>query len=581
MPWRNAVRRRTQVPCPSEKVRNSPRSDATWAGGGRARQAAKPGRVAVALLAALLLAALFPAPPSRAASDYPRRPKLVLILVIDQFRYDYLPRFRQAFGEGGFNRLLKGGASYADCRYDYATTETGPGHATLFTGAYGNLHGIISNTWYDRALHQPMYCVFDPTTQIVGEPAGATLPAGASPRNLLGSTIGDELRVASDFQSRVIAISLKDRSAVLPGGHTANAAYWYDPATGHFITSSYYMKSLPAWVEAFNAAGPTKAYCGKPWEALKETPGIGGKVLATAPAGNNAPCPNPGFRAWMMGTPFMNEVELNFAEAAIDHERLGQGPATDLLAISLSINDYIGHDFGPYSPQVADTTVRTDRYLAAFFANLDKKLGLANVWIALSADHGVAPSPHYIMEHHLGPGLIYTQSAADAAQQALTRAYGEANWIDFALGSWIYLNHAALASRGEDLAQAQTLAAEAAASIPGVRAVFTQTQFLTGSLPESPLARKAAHSFNSQRAGDLLLVSVPYAVPSETTTGTTHGSPWNYDAQVPLVLWGGPFRPGVYNSPCQPIDLQPTLAALLGLAQPSDAQGEPLTDSMR
>ncbi len=529
----------------------------------------------------LLALALFPVPPSEAASDYPRRPKLVVILVIDQFRYDYLVRFRQAFGEGGFNRLLKGGANFVDCRYDYATTETGPGHATLFTGAYPNLHGIISNTWYDRARHQPMYCVEDPTVHILGEPAGAATPRGVSPRSLLGSTLGDELRMASNFQSRVIAISLKDRSAVLPGGHTANAAYWYDPATGHFITSSYYMKSLPAWVEQFNAAEPTKAFCGKSWEALPETPGIDGKLLAPAPGGNNAPCPNPHFRAWMMGTPYMNEVELNFAEAAIENEGMGQGPATDLLAVSLSINDYIGHAFGPYSPEVADTTVRTDRYLAAFFTALDKRVGLTNVWIALSADHGVAPPPEYVMEHHLGMGLIYPQTVVDAVKQALTKAYGAASWIEFASGAWVYLNYAALASRGADIPQAQALAAEAAASVPGIQAAYTRAQLSSATLPDSPLGRKAAHCFNVQRAGDILVILSPFAVPSEAATRTTHGSPWNYDAEVPLLLWGDPFKPGIYTTPCQPIDLAPTLASLLGLTQPSGAQGSPLTESIK
>ncbi len=530
---------------------------------------------------ALLVLALFPVVPFAAASDYPRRPRLVLILVIDQFRYDYLARFRQAFGEGGFNRLLKGGANFVDCRYDYATTETGPGHATLLTGAYPNLHGIISNTWYDRAQHQPRNCVQDPAVHILGEPAGAVAPQGASPRSLLGSTLGDELRMASNFQSRVVAISLKDRSAILPGGHTANAAYWYDPATGHFITSSYYMQALPAWVEQFNAAEPTKAFCGKTWEALPETPGIGGKVLAPAPGGNNAPCPNPHFRAWMMETPYMNEVELNFAEAAIENEHLGEGPATDLLAVSLSINDYVGHAFGPYSPEVADTTVRTDRYLATFFTDLDKKVGLANVWIALSADHGVAPSPQYIMEHHLGVGLLYPQNVADAVKRALTAAYGAASWIEFASGAWIYLNHAALASRGADVPRAEAIAAEAAASVPGIQAAFTHAQFAASTLPNSPLGRMAAHSFNPMRAGDILVIASPFAVPSEKTTRTTHGSPWNYDAQVPLVLWGDPFKPGIYTTPCQPIDLAPTLAALLGLTKPSDAQGRPLTESTR
>ena len=573
------------MPCPSVKRPSPPRPDRARAGckrfGQAARAAGARARFVSGLFVVLLALALLPPSPSEAASDYPRRPKLVVILVIDQFRYDYLVRFRQAFGAGGFNRLLTGGANFVDCRYDYATTETGPGHATLFTGAYGNVHGIVSNTWYDRARHQPMYCVQDPTAHIVGEPAGAVAPMGVSPRNLLGSTIGDELRMASNFQSRVIAISLKDRAAVLPGGHTANAAYWYDPATGHFITSSYYMKSLPTWVEQFNAAEPTKAYCGKPWESLPETPDISGRVLAPAFGGDKAPCPNPKFRSWIMGTPFMNEVELNFAEAAIENEHLGQGPATDLLAVSLSINDYIGHAFGPYSPEVADTTVRTDRYLAALLADLDKKLGLANVWIALSADHGVAPSPQYIMEHHLGVGLLYPQTVVDAVKQALTKAYGEAHWIEFASGAWIYLNRAALASRGADIAHAEALSAEAAALVLGVQAVFTRTQFTTGTLPNSPLGRKAAHSFNSMRAGDILLVSTPFAVPSETITRTTHGSPWNYDAQVPLILWGGPFKPGTYATPCQPIDLEPTLAALLGLTQSSEAQGKPLTESIR
>ncbi len=574
--------RKVLVPRPSERRRDPTRPHEAPGG---SRDLIRPAqqtktRPSRGISFLLLLLALFPAPLSRAASDYPRRPKLIVILVIDQFRYDYLVRFRQAFGEGGFNRLSKGGANFVNCRYDYATTETGPGHASLFTGAYADMHGIISNIWYDRAHHQPEYCVQDPAVHIVGEPPGAVLPPGASPRNLLGSTIGDELRMASNFQSRVIAISLKDRSAVLTGGHTANAAYWYDPATGHFISSSYYLDSLPAWAEQFNAAEPAKAYCGKPWEALPETPEIGGKVLAPA-LQDNAPCPNPNFRAWMMETPFLNEIELKFAQAAIENEHLGQGPATDLLALSLSINDSIGHAFGPYSPQVADATVRTDRYLAAFLSDLDKRVGLANVWIALSADHGAAPSPQYIMEHRLGVGLIYPQTVYDAAKQALTKAYGSASWIDFAYGAWIYLNHAALASRGADIAHAEALVADAAVSVPGIRAAFTRAQFMAGTLPRDPLGRKAAHSFNALRSGDILLVLTPFAVPSETTTGTTHGSPWNYDAQVPLILWGTPFKSGTYASPCQPIDLEPTLATLLGLAQASDAQGNPLVESIK
>jgi predicted AlkP superfamily pyrophosphatase or phosphodiesterase len=534
-----------------------------------------------AVLAAILLWGAMPASHSQGTPEFHRRPKLVVIIVIDQFRYDYLERFRPEFVAGGFNRLLEGGANFINCRFDYATTETGPGHATLYTGAYGNMHGIIANTWYDRAAHKPVYCVTDPTTQIVGGPEGTPAAAGASPHNLLADTIGDELRAATDFQSRVIAISLKDRAAVLPGGHTANAAYWYDAQTGHFVTSTYYMHSLPAWVAQFNAAAPTKSFCGKAWEALPSTPEITEKVLAPASGGNNEPCPNPRFLAWMVHTPFMNQVELSFAEAAIDNEHLGHGPATDLLAVSLSVNDFIGHEFGPYSPQVADTTLRTDRCLAAFFEDLDKKVGLANVWIALSADHGVAPTPRYIMAHHLGIGLFRPRDVVAAAQQALSKAFGEDHWIESAEGSSLYLNLSALAAHRVGRAQAESVAAQAAAAVPGVRAAFTRTQLSSGALPDSPLARKVAHSFYPARSGDVFIVLAPYAVPSSSLDSTKHGSPWNYDAQVPMIFWGSAFKPGTYAVPCQTIDLAPSLAAVLGLTQPSDAQGKPLTIAIR
>ncbi len=316
------------------------------------------------------------------------RPKLILVLVIDQFRYDYLVRFRPQFVERGFNLLLSG-ANFVNCRYDYATTATCPGHASLFTGAYPNIHGIIGNDWYDSSRGRKVYCVEDPDTKLVG----GTVGPGFSPRNLVGSTIGDELRIATDFQSKVIAIALKDRASVVPGGHTANAAYWYDAPTGDFVTSTYYMQAPPAWAARFNDAHPAQPYCGKPWQALPGTPGAGGKTLKQFNAEANEPCPDGKFLDWLANTPFMNEIELAFAREAIRNEHLGRGPATDLLAVSLSVNDYVGHAFGPYSAEVADTTIRTDRYLADFFNDLDQLVGLDNVWIALAADHGVAPNP--------------------------------------------------------------------------------------------------------------------------------------------------------------------------------------------
>jgi len=515
------------------------------------------------------------------ATDYPRRPKLVLILVIDQFRYDYLLRFRQQFVAHGFNLLLTGGAAFADCRYDYATTVTGPGHATLLTGAYASVHGIVGNEWYDPALRRSVYCVEDSTTKLVGEPDQASTTPGVSPHYLIGSTLGDELRAATNFRSKVLAISLKDRAAILMGGHSPSAAYWYDPGSARFVTSSYYMPTLPSWVVNFNRSSPVKDYCGRNWSALPDTPGGNGVKFSEFIASPGESCPDAKFLRWLDQTPFMNEIELAFAEEAVRDEHLGQGDDTDLLAISLSVNDSIGHAFGPYSPQVADVTLRTDRYLASFFAELDKLVGLRNVWIALSADHGVAPNPGFIQEHRWGPGYAQPALFRKAVEEAMAAAFGSDKWIAAADDPYIYLDPETLKRHHIQPSQAEEVAATAVASAPGVKAAFTRTQLLKGSLPSSPFARMASNTFNPKRGGDVFVVLDPYALPISGPERTTHGSPWNYDSQVPLLLWGSAFRPGIYFSHCQPVDLAATLAATLGLTQPSGAQGSPLVVAIK
>jgi predicted AlkP superfamily pyrophosphatase or phosphodiesterase len=513
--------------------------------------------------------------------SFPRRPKLVLILVIDQFRYDYLVRFRQQFVQGGFNVLLDGGANFVDCRYNYATTATGPGHATLLTGAYPSAHGIISNEWYDSSHRRPVYCVEDQSTKLVDGADRATGTPGYSPHYLFGSTLGDELRAATDFHSKVLAISLKDRAAILMGGHSPSAAYWYDPRAGRFVSSTYYMPALPSWVVQFNEKEPAKAYCGRKWAALVETPGAGGQVLSEFGGAPGESCPDSKFLGWLDSTPFMTEMELDFAEEAIRNEHLGQGTDTDLLAVSLSVNDYIGHAFGPYSPQIADNVLQTDRYLAAFLGDLDKLVGLDNVWIALTADHGVAPNPEFIQNHKLGPGNAQMASVRTAVEKAMVSVFGPGAWVEGVDENYVYLSHEALSEHQLQPSQAEEVAAQAAASAPGVWEAFTRAQLLTGKLPMTPIARAVSNSFNPKRGGDIFVVLEPYAVPVSGSRGTTHGSPWNYDSQVPLLLWGKAFKPGVYFTPCEPIDLAATLAAALGLSQPSGAQGKPLVPAMK
>ncbi len=516
-------------------------------------------------------------PLSKAALPKPYgRPRLILMLEIDQFRYDYLVRFRPQFVERGFNLLL-GGANFVNCRYDYATTLTGPGHATLFTGAYPNLHGIIDNEWFDRSLGRTVNCVEDTSTRLLGAEG-----RGASPKNLIGSTISDELRFASDFQSKVVSIALKDRGAILPGGHAANAAYWYDVNTGHFISSTYYMQGLPPWVNEFNSRSPAKAFCRKPWQALPETPGAGGRIFEEFKPEGNEVCPNPRFLEWLEHTPTVTTIQLDFVREAIKNERLGQGPGTDLIAVSISANDYIGHTYGPYSPEVADATLRTDRYLADLFNDLDRMVGLDKVWIAFSADHGVAPTYPFIQEHHLATVNVRPSDINAAIERALSQAFGPDRWVEEGGGHLnFYLNQEALNRHRIGASKAEAVAAAAAASVPGVTAVYTRGQLLRGNLPESPLTRKVLHSFNPLRSGDIFVVLAPYAIPTRGEKTTTHGSPWNYDAQVPLILWGSAFRPGTYSSPCQPIDLAPTLAAAMELTQPSSAQGRPLSEALR
>ena len=505
----------------------------------------------------------------------------MLVLVIDQFRYDYLMRFRPYFGEGGFNRLLNGGAVFTDCRYDYATTMTGPGHATLLTGAYPSAHGIIENNWYDRDRKREVYCVEDLSTRIVASREKASATPGYSPRTLAASTLGDELRMATDFRAKAISISLKDRAAVLMGGHTPNAAYWYDVGSGRFVTSTYYSPTLPEWVDDFNRHSPISQLCGKAWQALDQTPGANGKVLSKFEPSTGESCPDPKFLGWLENTPYMNQVELAFASDAVRSEQLGQGAETDLLTLSLSVNDYIGHEYGPYSQQVADTTLRTDHYLADFFEDLDKLVGLDNVWIALSADHGVAPSPNFVQEHKLGIGTAQSANVRNAAEEALTQAFGPGQWIDDEDETYLFLNLDLLKKHNIPESKAEEVAAHAAAAQADVAAAFTRTQFLTGSLPNNPISRKAANSFNSKRSGNVFLVFMPFAVPSTSPTGTTHGTPWNYDAQVPLIFWGAPSGRVSMRMHANRSILAATFAAVLGLTQPSGTQGTPLVFSLK
>jgi predicted AlkP superfamily pyrophosphatase or phosphodiesterase len=335
------------------------------------------------LLVTVIAVCILTSIPTGFASAYNAHPKLVVVIIIDQFRGDYLERYHDQFGEGGFRLFLDHGANFTDCNYDYANTRTASGHATLFTGAYSNRHGIVANEWWDPKKKHMVTAVEDDDTKLVGVPGEKS---GASPHNLLADTLGDELKLATKGQARVFSLSLKDRAAVLPGGFAADAAYWIDPKTGAWITSTYYRPDLPPWAQEFNTSNRAAKYWDRDWES-------NGEVLRSTAHRKSKNGSDAGFYEVVGSTPFADEYELEFAKELVTYENLGAGTATDFLAIGLSANDILGHQVGPDSPEMAAMALALDHELADFFNFLGHRVGLANTWIAISADHGISALP--------------------------------------------------------------------------------------------------------------------------------------------------------------------------------------------
>lgn len=496
----------------------------------------------------------------------PRRPKLVIAIVIDQFRYDYLLRFRSEY-TGGFATLMRNGAFFTNARYPQFPTFTAVGHSIMLSGAPPYLSGIVGNAWYSREEHRVVTSVCDDHVSIVGQAkptppdkpgADCTDASPASPRRMLVDTVGDELRMADD-RSRVIGVSLKPRSAILPAGHTANGAYWFD-SSGVFVTSSYYMKQLPKWADDFNHDDPTKPYENKEWMGLKFTSGA--DLVHAIPT-----------------SPFGNELVENFAEAAIDGEQLGKRGVTDILTISFSSNDYVGHRFGPDDPHVRDMAIRTDHLIDRLFHFLNARgLALDDILVTVSADHGVAPLPEKNAERGMPGGRLPEAPFGEAVKAALSARFGAGDWvIEKPFEGVLYLSQDQIRSKNLDVAEVDRVAASAIASLPHVFRVFTREQLLNGWVPENRISQAEVNGFFPARSGDIFFLLDPDWL--LTPSGTTHGTPFNYDTQVPLILMGTGIRPGRYHANVSIADLAPTLSTLLGLSMPSGADGRTLSEA--
>jgi hypothetical protein len=532
-------------------------------------------RVPRILRLALGALALLSSIPGAFASAYNARPKLVVVIVIDQFRGDYLERYRDQFSDRGFRLFIDRGAYFTDCNYDYANTRTAPGHSTLFTGSYTSGHGIVANEWWDPQKKRRVTSVEDDATKPVG--GGKTGP-GASPHNLMSDTLGDELKLATGGKARVFAVSLKDRAAVLPAGFSGDAAYWIDPKSGDWITSTYYRPDLPEWVRNFNGRRPSERRAEKYWN--REWKDSDGTVLgSTAPRNGKDGAP-AGFYEVVGSTPFANDYELEFAKEVILYEKLGAGPATDLLAISLSANDILGHQVGPDSPQMRGMALELDRSLAEFFDFLGHQIGMANVWMALSADHGIAPLPEFAKTLRLPAANLDAKALREQINSLLSKKY--AKKADYVLDldypvAWLNEDAFAGVFKGNREAEAEADAGEAMKQV-GLAGYFTKSQLARGETPATEIGRRYAHSYSPEGGWYVMGLPTPFNV--GITKGTDHATPFSYDTHVPLAFYGLAFQPGIYRTHAEPVDLAVTLASLLGINAPAKATGRVLTEAL-
>jgi predicted AlkP superfamily pyrophosphatase or phosphodiesterase len=496
----------------------------------------------------------------------PKRPKLVVGIVIDQFRYDYLTRFRADY-TSGLARLLHDGAVFTNARYEHFPTVTAVGHSVFMTGATPSLSGIVGNEWLDREAGKVVTSVGDPGTKLLGGKEGA----GMSPRKLLVSTVGDELKAASRGKSRVIGISIKDRAAILPSGHTCDGAYWFDGETGNFVSSTFYFPDLPKWVKDANSSRPADRYLNLEWAPLvpnPDYPAFSKRMSAT---------PGPEFYGSLEASPYGNELVEGFAERAIEAEQLGRHDATDLLTVSFSSNDYVGHAVGPDAPEVRDMAIRTDRIIGKLLEFVDRQIGLGNTLIVLAGDHGVAPVPEVAAERRMPGGRLASKSVLGAINTALTERFGEGKWI-VASSPGVYFNRELIRARKLDEAEVERVAAEAAGGVPHIFRVYTRSQIAGGQDIDDAITHKVENGFFPSRASDLVVIEEPYWM--QTQHGTTHGTPFGYDSHVPVIFMGPNVKPGRYDGKIAPNDIAPTLATMLDVETPSGAMGRVLVEML-
>ena len=515
------------------------------------------------------------------------RPKLVVGMVLDQMRWDYLYRYFDRYADkGGFKRLLKEGNSCENTLIPYTPSVTACGHSVVYTGSAPSITGITGNAWWDRDNNRTMYCTEDKNMSTVG----SSSPQGKmSPKNMLVTTVADELRLATNFKSKVVGVAIKDRGAILPAGHSANAAYWYDNSVGKWISSTYYMQTLPAWAVDFNNKNLTDSYYEKGWSLLYDSSTYlqstaDNKPYEAKPFGNNFPYDLKKYIGKDYGkvntTYFGNELTFEFAKSALQGEQLGKDGITDFLAVSFSSPDYIGHSFGPNSIEAEDAMLRFDLSLGAFLDYLDQVVGKNQYVLFLTADHGAAHIPEFMQENKLPGGRVYTGKLMDRLNASLQRIYNIKKIILSDDNYQYSLDHAKLDSAGIPSADIINWLKKELATEPGIDRVFALNELNTVPLPAS--IRKAINlGYHPRRSGDVQVIFKPGFIDASNTTGTTHGL-WNpYDTHIPLLWYGWGIKKGKTYRETTMSDIAPTLSSLLKIQMPSGNIGTTISEVLK
>ncbi len=516
------------------------------------------------------------------------KPKMVVGIIVDQMRPEYLYKYQHQYSEDGFNRLMTDGFNNTNTHFNYIPTYTGPGHTSVYTGSTPAIHGIIGNTWFNKSLNRFFYCAEDTTHNTVGND---TKNGQISPKNMLVTTIGDELRMSNNYQSKVVGISLKDRGAALPAGHTANAAYWFDFSDGKFISSDYYMDTLPDWMQSFNSKRLADQYMDQTWELSLEASAyditgeddnpmehiFDGRHTATFPYNLKEIRKDNGDVGMLNLTPYGNTILVDLAMATIDGEQLGQGEFTDMLALSFSTPDAIGHNFGPQAVELHDMYLKLDQEIARLLSYLDEKVGEGEYLVFLTSDHGAANAPKHAMERKLPAGFIPEKELGDSINIFLQTKLGDGSWVKSYSNQQVFLDREAIMETGEDLAKVQRIVADHILNYDNFAATYTAYDLQNGDYGAEGLRGHLIRGYHQKRSGDVAAVYDPGYI-GKISYATTHSSGYNYDTHAPLLWYGWNIEAGKSSKYETITSIAPTISQLLQISLPSGATGTPIKE---